>query len=131
MSNSDTARPVFLELWRIRLPLPGVVSILHRVSGVLMVLTIPVGAVLLHQALSGPEGFTASAEFLAHPLVRIALLVLLWGLLHHLFAGIRYLLLDLGIGVDRGPARQSAWTALIAGVVATLLMLALGFGGGA
>jgi succinate dehydrogenase / fumarate reductase cytochrome b subunit len=131
MSNSNAARPVFLEIWRIRLPLPGVVSILHRVSGVLMVLAIPVGAMLLHQALSGPEGFAASVAFLGHPLVRLGLLGLLWGLLHHLFAGLRFLVLDLGIGVDRGPARQSAWTALIAGIVATLAILVLGNGGGA
>ena len=127
----SSARPVFLELWRIRLPIPGVVSILHRVSGVLMVLSIPAGALLFHQALSGPEGFAASAAFLGHPLIRLALLVLLWGLLHHLFAGIRYLVLDLGIGLDKASARQSAWTALAAGIVATLLVLALGQGGGA
>jgi len=116
-------RPVFLDLQRIALPIPGFVSILHRVSGVLMVLALPVAAVLFHQALSGPAGFAASAAFLDHLVVRLALLLLLWSLLHHLFAGIRYLALDFGYGLDRAQARQSAWTALVAGVAATLLML--------
>jgi succinate dehydrogenase / fumarate reductase cytochrome b subunit len=115
-------RPVFLELWRIRLPVPGVVSILHRISGVLMVLSIPVFTALFAQALSGPEGFAASAAFLGHPLVQLALLVLAWGLVHHLFAGIRYLVIDLGWGVDRLAARRTAWTALYAALAVTLVV---------
>jgi succinate dehydrogenase / fumarate reductase cytochrome b subunit len=58
-------RPVFLELWRIKLPAMGLASILHRVSGVLMVLAIPLGAHLLHQSLASPEGFAATAATLS------------------------------------------------------------------
>lgn len=116
------SRPVFLELWRIHLPVGGVVSILHRVSGVLMVLSIPLFAWLFAQALASPEGFTASAAFLGHPLVRLGLLVMAWALLHHLIAGIRYLVLDLGIGLDRPTARGTAWTALTAALALTLVV---------
>jgi succinate dehydrogenase / fumarate reductase cytochrome b subunit len=116
-----TNRPVFLDLWRIRLPVPGVVSILHRVSGVLMVLSIPVFTALFAQALSGPEGFAAAAAFVGHPLVKLALLVMAWALLHHLFAGIRHLVIDLGWGVDRPTARKTAWTALGAALFVTLV----------
>lgn len=125
-TNMQSTRPVFLDLRRIKLPISGYVSILHRVSGVLMVLAIPAASILLHQALSGPAGYAASAAFLDHLLVQLALLVLLWSLLHHVFAGIRYLLLDLGIGLDRSAARQSAWVALIAGLAATVLVLGTG-----
>lgn len=117
-----TNRPVFLELWRIHLPVGGVVSILHRVSGLLMVLAIPVFAWLFAQALAGPEGFAATALFLAHPLARLLLLLLAWALLHHLFAGVRYLLIDLGLGVQRPAARRSAWTALAAALAVTLVV---------
>ncbi len=113
----QSTRPVFLALWQIKLPATGYISILHRISGVLMVLSIPVAAFLFEQALSGPVGFAATAAFLDHLLVRLILLVLAWSLLHHLFAGIRYLILDLGLGLDREVARQSAWTAMIAAVV--------------
>ncbi len=115
-------RPVFLELWRIHLPVPAVVSILHRISGVLLVISIPVLAWLFARALGSAEGFAASATFLGHPLVRLALLVLAWALLHHLLAGIRYLLIDLGLGVDRPAARRSAWTALAAALAVTLVV---------
>jgi succinate dehydrogenase / fumarate reductase, cytochrome b subunit len=115
-------RPVFLELWRIQLPVPGVVSILHRISGVMMVVAIPLFAWLFAQALASPEGFAASAAFLGNPLVQLGLLVLAWALLHHLIAGIRYLLIDLGLGVDLPTARRSAWTSLIAALVLTVLV---------
>ncbi|MFZ0790644.1 MAG: succinate dehydrogenase, cytochrome b556 subunit, partial [Chromatiaceae bacterium] len=54
-------RPIFLDLRRLKLPIGGWVSILHRLSGILLVLALPAGALLLHQALSGPDGFAASA----------------------------------------------------------------------
>lgn len=114
-------RPVFLELWRIRLPISAVVSILHRISGVMMVLSIPIAAALFAQALSGPEGFAASAAFVGNPVIRLGLVLMLWALLHHLFAGIRYLIIDLGIGVERPVARQSAKAALLAGIIAATL----------
>ena len=117
----QTQRPVFLELWRIKLPVPGILSILHRVSGVWMVLALPFAAILFHRALSGPEGFAAVAATLDNWLVRLILLALAWGVLHHLFAGIRYLMLDLGLGVDRLPARRSAWTVMIAAVAVLVI----------
>jgi succinate dehydrogenase / fumarate reductase cytochrome b subunit len=119
-----TNRPVFLELWRIHLPVPGVVSILHRVSGVLLVLSLPMLAWLFAAALAGPEGFASAAAFVGHPLVQLALLVMAWALLHHLIAGLRYLLIDLGIGVDRPAARRSAWSALVAALLLTLAVAA-------
>lgn len=117
----QTKRPVFLELWRIKLPVPGILSILHRVSGVWMVLALPFAAILFHQALSGPEGFAAVAATLDNWLVKLILVVLAWAILHHLFAGIRYLLLDLGMGVDRLPARRSAWIVMIAAVAVLVI----------
>ncbi|CRI66308.1 Succinate dehydrogenase, cytochrome b556 subunit [Thiocapsa sp. KS1] len=117
----QTTRPVFLDLWRIKLPLSGVVSILHRISGVMMVLTIPVAAILFHQALSGPEGFALVAGILDFWLVKLVLVVLAWSLLHHLFAGIRYLLLDLGLGLDRSAARRSAMIALAAAIAVLVI----------
>lgn len=122
----QASRPVFLDLWQIKLPLPGVVSILHRVSGVLMVLSIPVVAVLFHQALSGSEGFAASAAFLDSWVIKAVLLVLAWSLLHHLLAGIRHLFLDIGLGLDRPVARKTAWTVLVGAPLLWLLALALG-----
>jgi succinate dehydrogenase / fumarate reductase cytochrome b subunit len=126
----QTTRPVFLDLWRIKLPATGYVSILHRVSGVLMVLSIPVGAYLFDLAVSGPEGFAAAAAFFDHWFVRLGLVALAWSLLHHLFAGVRYLLLDLRVGLDRAASRRSAWAVIIAAVVVLAAALVLGVGRG-
>jgi succinate dehydrogenase / fumarate reductase cytochrome b subunit len=114
-------RPVFLELWRIKLPAMGLASILHRASGILMVLAIPLGAHLFHQSLSGPEGFAATTATLSTWPMRLLLLGLAWALLHHLFAGIRYLALDLGMGLEREAARRSAQI-VIGGAVAVLVL---------
>jgi len=116
-----TNRPVYLDIWRIRLPVPGLVSILHRISGMLMVLSIPLFSALFALALSGPDGFDAAVNLVGHPLVRLGLLLLGWALLHHLFAGIRYLVIDLGWGVDRPMARKTAWTALSAALLLTVV----------
>ena len=116
-----TNRPVFLEIWRVKLPIPGLVSILHRVSGVLMVLSIPVLTALFAQALSGPDGFAAAAAFVGPPLIKLTLLLLGWALLHHLFAGIRYLIIDFGWGVDLPTARKTAWAALSAALLVTIV----------
>ena len=116
------ARPVFLDLTQIRLPIMGFVSILHRISGVVLVLAIPVAALLLGRSLASPQGFASVAELLDSWLMLLPLLVLIWALLHHLFAGIRYLVMDLGMALDLQPARLSAQIALVAGLVATLIV---------
>jgi succinate dehydrogenase / fumarate reductase, cytochrome b subunit len=126
----QSTRPVFLDLWRIRLPATGYVSILHRVSGVLMVLSIPLGAYLFNQAVAGPEGFAATAAFFDHWIVRLGLLALAWSLIHHLFAGVRYLLLDLRVGLERSASRATAWAVIVGAVVVIGAALALGIGGG-
>jgi succinate dehydrogenase / fumarate reductase cytochrome b subunit len=115
---------VFLDLWRIKLPISGVVSILHRISGVLMVLSIPIAAILFHLALSGPNGFETVSHILGSLWIKPLLILLAWSLLHHLFAGIRYLLLDLGLGLERPVARRSAW------IVVAVALSVLVIGGG-
>ncbi|MFP4695399.1 succinate dehydrogenase, cytochrome b556 subunit [Thiohalospira sp.] len=114
-------RPRNLDLWTIHFPVPAVLSILHRGSGLLLVLAIPWLAWLLERSVSGQEGFRAAADHLDSAPVCAVLVVLVWALAHHLFAGIRYLLLDLDIGVERRRARASAWLVNIAGAAVALL----------
>ena len=123
---SRSARPVYLNLFKIRLPIPGVVSFLHRVSGVLLVLFIPVSILFLERSLAGDAGFAEVQSWLGHPLGMLMALVLLWALIHHLFAGLRFLLLDLDVGMEPGAARTTAWTVLIAAIVVAVV-LALGW----
>lgn len=116
-------RPVFLNLMQIRLPVAGIMSIVHRATGVLMVLGIPFLVYLLERSLAGPDGFSWVAALLDGFTGRVALFLGLWALLHHLFAGIRYLLLDIDIGIEKPLYRTTAWVVLVGAPIAAILLL--------
>lgn len=117
-------RPKYLSLpailFEIRLPLPGWVSILHRVSGVLLFAAMVWLLYILDRSLSSPEGFEAIRGYLGFVSVKLALLVLIWAYCHHFCAGIRYLLLDLHKGIDLKSARMTS----VAVFVVSLLLSA-------
>ena len=116
-------RPVYLNLVRIRLPLPGVVSILHRISGAaLFLFAIPIVLFAMQTSVESADGFASLRTMLANPLCKLILVGLLWAYLHHFFAGIRYLLIDLHIGDDLSPARQSSVAVLGASLILTLII---------
>jgi succinate dehydrogenase / fumarate reductase, cytochrome b subunit len=114
-------RPVYLNLVAIRLPLPGIVSILHRISGAaLFLFGIPLLLLALQTSLGSPEGYASIAAWLGNPLVKIVVLLLAAGYLYHLLAGIRHLVLDTQVGLDLPTARQSAALILIVSIVLTI-----------
>ncbi len=115
-------RPVFLDLFRIHLPVAGILSIAHRISGVILFLALPFLVGLLELALSGEAGFTRAAALLQGGAGRVLRFLLLWALLHHLLAGIRYLLLDADLGVQAPHYRRSAWLVLAAAPLLALLL---------
>ncbi|WP_028450892.1 succinate dehydrogenase, cytochrome b556 subunit [Chitinibacter tainanensis] len=116
------ARPKHLALWQIRLPLPGIVSILHRVSGALMFAAIPFMLYALEGSLSSAERFEAFKACIAHPLVKLFLLAVLWAYLHHACAGFRFLLLDIHKGTDLPTARLSAKLVLAVSLTLTVII---------
>jgi succinate dehydrogenase / fumarate reductase cytochrome b subunit len=117
------ARPVYLDLPRIRLPLPGIVSILHRVSGALLFLAgIPLLLAGVAASLGSAEAFAELKAGLAHPAAKLVLVGFVWAYLHHLCAGIRYLLLDLHKGIDLPAARRSSAVVLVVSVALTLII---------
>ncbi len=101
-------RPKNLDLPTIRLPLPGILSILHRVSGAAMFLLLPFLLWLFQNSLASPETFAGVKAVVGHPLAKIVLLGLIWFYMHHFCAGIRYLLLDLHKGIELEAARLSS-----------------------
>jgi len=114
-------RPVFLDLRAMRWPPGAVASILHRASGLLLFLSIPLALWVLERSLEGPEGFGQVRALLGGWPGRLPLALLAWALAHHLAAGVRFLLMDAGLlghGVRAG--RASAWVAVTAGAVGLL-----------
>jgi succinate dehydrogenase / fumarate reductase cytochrome b subunit len=119
---TNKKRPVYLNLLQIRLPIGGVVSIIHRVSGFLLVLLIPVALCTLQTSLESPMRFEEVRAFLASGIGRIAMLLALWVLVQHLYSGIRHLFMDIDVGVERPTARRSAWLTLAASIVTVALL---------
>jgi succinate dehydrogenase / fumarate reductase cytochrome b subunit len=116
-------RPVYLNLVRIRLPLPGIVSILHRLSGAaLYLIGLPLLLVGVQCSLASPEAFDSFRAALSNPLAKIDLFVLIWAYLHHFCAGIRFLLLDVQQGIELGPARISSVAVLVISLALTLIV---------
>lgn len=115
-------RPKHLNLFQIRLPLPGVVSILHRVSGAGLFVMLPFLLCLLQQSLQSPESHASAAAVLAHPLAKLVLLGVLWAFLHHFCAGIRYLALDVHIGTDLECARATSYAVFGVSLVLTVIL---------
>jgi succinate dehydrogenase / fumarate reductase cytochrome b subunit len=117
------ARPVYLNLIRIRQPIPAIVSILHRLSGaILFLIGIPLLLCAVQQSLGSSETYSALQATINRPIVKLVLLGLVWAYLHHFCAGIRYLLLDLHIGTDLKPARQSSVAVLIVSLALTAII---------
>ncbi len=105
-------RPFYLNLVQIWLPVGGFVSILHRVSGVLLSLAIPGLLWAWSVSLESAEGFAFVQGALQGGLGLLIGWALLWAFLHHLLAGLRHLGFDLGWGESRLAARRSAWLTL-------------------
>jgi len=115
-------RPKNLDLTTIRLPLPGVLSILHRVSGAGLFLCLPLILWLFHSSVGSPESFATFKAVATNPLVKIILLGLIWAFCHHFCAGIRYLFLDVHVGVDLESARLSSKIVFVVSILLTLIL---------
>jgi len=114
-------RPVYLDLIAIHLPITGVVSLLHRVTGVVWVLCLPLALALLQRSLEGEAGYAQVRALMSGVGARLVLLLALWVFAQHFFSGVRHLLLDLDIGVTLASARRSALWIFIASAAVTLL----------
>jgi len=120
---TNKSAPKFLNLLKIKLPPGGITSIAHRISGVLMFLCIPLLTWLFGLSLESEQGFLEVRDFLRSVPVILASLILVWSLSHHLLAGLRHLLLDIDIGVQKAQARASAWLVNLGALLMTGLYM--------
>ncbi|MES2538013.1 MAG: succinate dehydrogenase, cytochrome b556 subunit [Pseudomonadota bacterium] len=111
-----------VDILRYRMPLAGLVSILHRISGAMMFLLLPFILYLLEKSLTSEISFEYFKGITSHWFVKLVILALAWGYLHHFCAGIRHLVMDAHIGLDKDSARVSAATVLVVSLVLTLLV---------
>lgn len=118
-----------------RLPPAGIVSILHRVSGAVMFLLMPLIIWMFDQSVSSEIShaqftnvFTAGVGPLPGVLVKLVVLGLIWAYLHHFVAGVRHLWMDATHSVTRAQGHGSALVTLALGTVLTVLLGAKLFG---
>ncbi len=115
-------------LFSYRLPPAGRVSILHRVSGALLFLALPLIVSIFAMSIVSEAGFLALATITGFLPVKLIFLVLIWAYLHHFCAGIRYLTLDLHMGLDKVSAQKSAGVVFGVSLALTLVFALKLFG---
>ena len=132
MSESSTPRRFtnihVLQIIRYRLPAAGVVSILHRVSGAMMFLLLPFILYLFDLSITSEISFDSLKGFTSHWFVKLLILAVSWGYLHHFCGGIRHLIMDAHIGLSKEDARKSAHMVFLVSVPLTLLVALKLFG---
>jgi len=116
-------RPVYLNLLKIRLPLTGMVSFAHRITGVILFLSLPFVVYILDLSIESEASFQYAQQILSQPLIMFVQILLLWSISHHFFAGIRFLLIDAEIGVEKSQARFGAWLVLLAEAITLVAII--------
>ena len=140
MAEALKNRPVYRnihvsQIIAYRLPIAGVVSILHRVSGALMFLLLPLVVWLLDVSLTSEvsyerfsNAFIAGVGVVPAFLLKLVVLALIWAFLHHLVAGVRHLWMDITHSVSLQQGHVSALATLGASLLLTILLGAKLFG---
>jgi succinate dehydrogenase / fumarate reductase cytochrome b subunit len=127
MNSTSTAparaRPKYYDVNLLHLPVAGLMSIFHRASGAAMfLLLIPLGLYALQESLGSEAGFARWAAIAGHPLAKLVVLGFVWSFVHHFFAGIRYLFLDVHVGISKEASSRTALAVMIAGIAGTLVV---------
>jgi len=120
--DKNNNRPRYLNLIKIAMPVTAIVSIAHRASGLLLVLSIPFLIYAFQASVSSAAEFNSVLNTLQQPWFKAILIILTWSFTHHFFAGIRFLLIDIDWGVTRSAARASAWFVHVIAITVTLIV---------
>jgi len=117
-------RPVFLDLWRIQMPVGALTSIGHRISGVVLAASVPLAAYLFGLSLRDARGFAEVAALPGRFGSKALAVIVVWALAHHILGGARHILSDFDIGSPLRVARRSAWCVNLGAVSVALLAAA-------
>ncbi len=125
MGQTRERRPTNIDmgsLFAYQFPLPAVTSILHRISGLIVFLMIPLLLWILDQSLSSLDSFEQLQECMSGFVAKFILWGTLSALFYHLIAGVKHLIMDMGIGEDLSGARVGAWIVLVLSIFTALLL---------
>lgn len=140
MADTLKTRPVYrnihvTQIVKYRLPPAGIVSILHRISGVVMFLLLPFVIWMFDASVTSEisydgfaSAFSAGIGFVPGWFLKLVALALIWAYLLHFIAGVRHLWMDATHSVTKGAGHHSAVFTLAASSVLTVLLGAKLFG---
>ena len=111
-------RPKNLDLFAIKWPLAALTSITHRISGVFIFIGVALLLYLLELSLQSEAGFAEVLDLLSNPMVKLVVWAIVAGLLYHLIAGTKHLLMDFGIGETKQGSLRGAQLTIVLGVIA-------------
>ena len=120
--NNDR-RPINLDLTRLSYPPMAIASILHRISGIVLFLLLPVSLYFLSLSLRSPQSFDHLQQLLNGCWAKVLLWAFGSAMIYHVLAGLRHIVMDMGWGESLESGRRSAWSVII---LAAVLILALG-----
>ncbi len=124
-STQQRRRPKNLNLFTIRLPVNAIISIMHRMSGMVLFLILPAMLWALHQSVASEISYLALAGLLNHWLPKTVLVVLSWAFFHHFYAGLRHLAMDVHWMKSLPKARFSSRLVLCLDVLSVTLLAAM------
>lgn len=115
-------RPVNMDFGTIDMPIPSIVSILHRATGVFLVAGVAVLLFLLDESLAGEQQFNNVKALAGSLLFKFVVLVVLAGLIYHSVAGVKHLIMDMGIGETLEGGIFAAKLVFIVSAILTVLV---------
>lgn len=115
-------RPVNLDLGSMKFPPMAIASILHRISGILLFVLLPIMIFLLGQSLQSEEAFAQMKLRLSDPYYKLIVWAFCAALAYHLLAGIRHLIMDMGFGEHLCTGRRTAILVIVLAVFSTIFL---------
>lgn len=115
-------RPVNLDLGSLKYPPMAIASILHRISGLVLFLLLPIMLFIFGQSLQSEEAFAQVKTVLAQPYYKMVVWAFGAALIYHILAGIRHLLMDIGWGEHLEEGRRTAVLVIILAVIFAIFL---------
>ena len=113
-------RPVFLNLFQIKFPITAIISILHRVTGVVIFLSLPLLLWALQSSLGSKGNFTHLQECLVAPFAKIITWLIASVVMYHALAGVRHIIMDMGYAESLKSAKFTAYLVLSLSLVCSI-----------
>ncbi|MBK2093073.1 succinate dehydrogenase, cytochrome b556 subunit [Francisella philomiragia] len=104
-----------------KFPITAISSILHRISGVVLIFAIPLAVVGMNYTLAGPDGYQQTVAVLTRGWCSIFFWLFLSSITYHVFAGVRHMIMDMGFGESMKAAKITSLLVIILGVLSAIL----------